>query len=88
MFVFKDNLFGLRDQELMLRFLNFWVILGFVFFIGIWIIQAIQIRFLKKDVTDLEGMVRELKSKLYDFGKHSETNINPTIDRPPLEKPE
>jgi hypothetical protein len=72
------------DQEFYMRFLNFWVILGFVFFVAIWIIQAIQIGFLKKDIIDLEAKILELKSKLYDFGRHSEPIDNPkSLDPPP-----
>ena len=72
-FIFKDALFEQMEYDFLLRFINFWLILGFVFFIAIWIIQAVQIRFLNKDVQELEAKILELKSKLYDFS----SNPNP-----------
>ena len=71
-FVFRDSLFQQMDQDFLFRFINFWLILGFVFFIAVWVIQAIQIRFLKKDVEELEAKILELKSKLYDFSRSPE----------------
>lgn len=89
LFIFKDGLVNQMDQDFLFRFLNFWVILGFVFFIAIWVIQAVQINFLKKDIADLEAKVLELKSKLYDFGRHTTSEASPKpADPPPMEKPE
>lgn len=81
---------GQMDQEFLFRFLNFWVILGFVFFISVWVIQAIHIGFLKKDIIDLEDKILELKSKLYDFSGSSEVRSrkNPRVtDAPHRENP-
>ena len=70
LFVFKAALFQQMDHDFLSRFVNFWLILGFVFFIAIWIIQAVQIRFLKKDNQELEDKILGLKSKLYDFSRN------------------
>ena len=67
LFAFKSTLFEQMEHDFLLRFVNFWLILGFVFFIAIWIIQAVQIRFLIKDNQELEDKILGLKSKLYDF---------------------
>ena len=89
LFIFKDSLVSQMDQDFLFRFLNFWVILGFVFFIAIWIIQAVQINFLKKDIADLEAKVLELKSRLYDFGRYSDSEASQkATPPPPLERPE
>jgi len=77
LFTFKGVLFQQMDHDFLLRLINFWLILGFVFFIAIWIIQAVQIRFLNKDLLDQEAKILELKSKLYDFSR------TPTAVRPP-----
>jgi len=61
LFIFRDGLVNQMDEQFLFRFTNFWVILGFVFFIAIWIIQAVQIGFLRKDIADLEAKVLELK---------------------------
>ncbi len=68
-FIFKESLFQQMDGDFLVRFLNFWVILGFVFFASIWIIQAIHIGLLKKDIIEHEGKILELKSKMYDISK-------------------
>ena len=73
MFALKSSLQAQMDPEFLSRFLNFWVILGFAFFIAIWVIQAIHIGLLKKDVVELESKVMELKSKLYDFNSPSKS---------------
>jgi len=89
LFIFRDGLVNQMDEQFLFRFTNFWVILGFVFFIAIWIIQAVQIGFLRKDIADLEAKVLELKSKLYDFGRHTEREINPKpAERPPQQNPQ
>jgi hypothetical protein len=85
LFVFKEALFQQMEYNFLLRLINFWLILGFVFFIAIWIIQAVQIRFLNKDVQDLESKILELKSKLYDFSsspKPSPSKPTSTADQP------
>jgi len=69
MFIFKESLFQQMDGDFLIRFLNFWVILGFVFFASVWIIQTIHIGFLKKDIMEHEGKILELKSKMYDISK-------------------
>jgi uncharacterized membrane protein (DUF485 family) len=73
LFIFRNSLNQWLDADFLLRFINFWLILGFVFFVTVWIIQAIQINFLKKDVEELEAKVLELKSKLYDFSRIPQT---------------
>ena len=69
LFIFKGKLTEQFQVDFLLRFTDFWVILGFVFFITVWLLQAIHTGFLKKDIQELEGKVTELKSKLYDFNK-------------------
>jgi hypothetical protein len=71
LFAFQDVIRNQMDPEFFFRFLNFWVILGFAFFISIWVIQAIHIGLLKKDIVELETIVMDLKSKLYDFSRNS-----------------
>ncbi len=80
MFIFKESLLQQMDPDFLVRFLNFWVILGFVFFIAIWVIQTIHIGFLKKDIMEHEEKILELKSKLYDISRDS--------DPDPVENPE
>jgi hypothetical protein len=72
MYIFKASLIQQMDADFLDRFLNFWVILGFVFFISVWVIQTIHIGFLKKDIMEHEGKILELKSKLYDISQDSE----------------
>jgi len=48
--------------------------MGFILFISIWIIQAIHIGFLKKDLIEHEGEILELKSKLYDISRNDLEN--------------
>ena len=69
LFIFKGKLTEQLQAEFLLRFIDFWVILGFAFFISVWLLQAIHTGFLKKDIQELEGKVTELKSKLYDLNK-------------------
>ena len=69
LFIFKGKLMEQLQAEFLLRFIDFWVILGFTFFISVWLLQAIHTGFLKKDIYELEGKVTELKSKLYDLNK-------------------
>ncbi len=73
LFIFQNSLNKWMDPDFLERFINFWLILGFVFFVTVWIIQAIQINFLKKDIQEMETKILELKGKLYDFGRTPET---------------
>ncbi len=82
LFIFRDGLYQQMEQEFLSRFINFWLILGFVFFIAIWIIQAVQIGFMKKDVEELEAKVLELKGKLYDFSSKPEPPTFKTRETP------
>jgi len=69
LFIFKGILKEQLQPEFLLRFIDFWVILGFIFLITVWLLQAIHTSFLKKDLQELEGKITELKSKLYDLNK-------------------
>jgi hypothetical protein len=69
LFIFKGKLTEQLQAEFLLRFIDFWVILGFAFFITVWLLQAIHAGLLKKDIQELEGKVTDLKSKLYDLNK-------------------
>lgn len=78
------------DPDFLARFINFWLILGFVFFVAIWVIQAVQIKFLNKDIEELEASILELKGKLYDFSRKPEPPPaqNPKTIDPTREKPQ
>ena len=68
------------DPEFLIRLINFWVILGFAFFIAIWIIQAVHTGLLKKDIVELQSEIMELKSKLYDFNREATTTTKTADD--------
>ena len=88
LFVFQDGLQHQTNPEFLSRFLNFWVILGFVFFISIWVIQAIHVGILNKDMVELEGKVIELKSKLYDLNRSSQVQEKSKKTGTPMDDPE
>lgn len=69
LFIFQERLTEQLQADFLLRLIDFWLILGFTFFIAVWLLQAIHIGFLKKDIQELEGKITELKSKLYDLNK-------------------
>ena len=71
LFFIYGSLSEQMDPGFLMRFINFWLILGFAFFISIWVIQAVHIGLLMREINDLESKVMELKSKLYDFNKDS-----------------
>lgn len=77
-FVFRENLTQQLDPEFLFRFTNFWIILGFAFFVSIWILQAIHIGFMTKEINVLENKVKELKSVLYDINTVPEKKIKGT----------
>ena len=89
-FVFKDNLTQQLDPEFLFRFTNFWIILGFAFFISIWVLQAIHIGFMTKEINVLEDKVKELKSVLYDINTVPEKKVKDTNveESKTLENPE
>ncbi len=70
MFVFRQNIYEQApDLAMLLRFLNFWILLGFFFLIVMWVIQTIHIRFLRKDMEDKEKELHQVKLKLYDIDR-------------------
>ena len=71
LFFMYGNLSNQVEPDLLMRFVNFWLILGFAFFISMWVIQAVHIGLLTKEIDRLQAKIVELKSKLYDFNKHS-----------------
>ena len=69
-FLFRESLFTeSANAEVLSRFLNFWIILGFFFFIGMWIIQTAHVRYLQKDIDDVENELHQVKLRLYDLNK-------------------
>ncbi len=82
LFLFKDQLYQQMNFEFLLRFLNFWAVLGMFFLVAIWVVQEAHIRLLKKDIRDMEDELYQVKSKLYDANK-------PVLTDPvlPKEKP-
>ena len=74
LFVFKQNIYNqVSDLSLLLRFTEFWVILGFFFLVSMWLVQMVNLRFLRKDKAGLIAENEQLKTKLY------------TIDQSPSE---
>ena len=78
LFAIYGSLSEQMDPGFLMRFINFWLILGFAFFISIWVIQAVHIGLLMREINDLESKVMELKSKLYDFNKDSPSETQST----------
>ena len=82
LFLMYGNLSKQVDPDLLMRFVNFWLILGFAFFISIWVIQAVHIGLLTKENDRLEAKIIELKSKLYDFNTDSSSEVpNPKFTK-------
>ena len=70
MFILRQNIYEQApDLAMLLRFLNFWILLGFFFLIVMWVIQTIHIRFLRKDMEDKEKELLQVKLKLYDIDR-------------------
>ncbi len=73
LFVFKQNIYNqVSDLSLLLRFTEFWVILGFFFLVSMWLVQMVNLRFLRKDKAGLIAENELLKTKLYSLD-HSPT---------------
>ena len=71
LFVFKKNVYEqVADLSLLIRFVEFWLVLGFFFMVSMWIIQIVNLRFLRKDKDDLKAEMETVKSRLYDLNRN------------------
>ena len=83
LFVFKDNIYQqVSDLSFMLRFVEFWVILGFFFLLSMWVVQVVNLRFLRKDKEELVSEIEGLKQKIYQIDRSDtrSTESTPTND--------
>jgi|GEM_PF-3485849 len=84
LFVFKDNIYQqVSDLSFMLRFVEFWVILGFFFLLSMWVVQVVNLRFLRKDKEELVSEIESLKQKIYQIDRSDTRSTESTRTNDP-----